>query len=89
MKKRNIFYGKQTIIIFIIITLVLFIGSFIATNMRAGAGWMGFPLIFSSWNTNYPITTPNDFSVINLVLDLIIYYLAAVLISLGISKLKK
>lgn len=56
-----------------------------------GGGWWGIPFDFYSWGISgpNPADSVHDFYLIYLILDLIIYYAAAVLISLGISKLKK
>ena len=90
-KKSNIFYGKRTIILFIILTLFLLIFSFIRTNTMMGAGYWGIPFEFYSQGISGadPIESTNDFYLIYLLLDLIIYYAIAVLISFGIFKLKK
>lgn len=92
LKKKNIFYGKRTISIFIILTLGVLIYSFIKFIMMSGGGHMGFPFVFYSYGISGPNPATDSINhsyPIYLILDLIIYYISAVLLSFGISKLKK
>ena len=90
--KKEVFYGKVTISSFVILTILGLWGiSFITQFGMVGGGGAGFPIPYSHYNTAGPpeITPGNWFSYTNLIGDLIIYYIVAVLISLGFLKLKK
>lgn len=89
MKKGNVFYGKRTIILFMIITLILLIFPKMVINIiTAGGGQLGFPITFF-WSGMVEPPSYHEFIFINLILDLVIYYAVAVIISFGISRLKK
>ena len=89
--ENKILYGKRTIILFIVISVVLLGYSLYTTYMMAGAGWIGIPFTVYSWGDagGPPAEPVSGFSLINLILDLLVYYVIALIISFGISKIKK
>jgi len=90
--KSNIFYGKRTIIIFIVL-LAIFM--FICPNFYSFIGMFGagtnYGVPFEVYYSNVSLGPSNQprFSWINLILDLVIYYITALIISLLISKARK
>ena len=88
-KKVNpkVFFNKISIISFIIISLLfLFIIPFFQNIFMIGRVFYGIPFEVSSSNPSlFPMPAPT-FSILNLILDLVIYYIVSVIISLIFSK---
>lgn len=83
----KIFYKKSTIISFIIICILSFtVFWFFTSFISIGAGYAGFPFIFSKWATSNP--PQSYFSITFLILDLLIYYIVSLIISYFISFIK-
>jgi len=88
----KILYNKRIITIFIILTVLVIVGSFIFGAFRTGGGWIGFPFPFYESGIIDDIETGGPYSNFYLpllILDLIIYYIAAILISIIGPKPKK
>lgn len=84
---KKIFF-VSTIILFAIFCFLSFVIYNNWSNRLDGAGYSGFPLVYSSWGTSTP-QGAHTFSLIYLLLDLLLYLVVAMLISLPISKFSK
>ncbi len=87
---KKIFYGKRTIIFFVILCVL---GLFLL-NIRqffiSGSFNIGFPFLYKGVGIGAsPEYSHSYFNVVNLILDIIIYYILSVLISFSLSFKKK
>ena len=87
--EKKILYDKKTIIIFIIVTFVVLGISEFATNFKENSGYLGIPFIFITWDGTPPAKYTSTFNLVGLILDLVIYYITAVFIYIGLYKFKK
>lgn len=85
---KKVFYNLITLISFIILLILLNLFSpFSYMNGTYGGGWVGYPIIFSE--TGDLPHAQTSFQLIHLIVDLIIYYTLAVLISIIFTKKQK
>jgi len=85
----KIFYGKLTIILFIVLLIIFLAIPYYQykTAMIEGGNSVGWPFTYSSWGTTTPemAVAGTQFSVLPFIGNIIVFYLAALIISLIIS----
>ncbi|GAF77220.1 unnamed protein product [marine sediment metagenome] len=84
--EKSVLYNKKTIFIFVLISLVFIITSYTKTFFMGGVGFVGFPFQFYNWEISGFGEGIDQYNLLNLILDLIFYYVLAILVSFGISK---
>ena len=89
MKKKRCkrYFSKDILLTFIVLILLSFVIPFLFADFAGG--YFGFPLHFYYWGTS-KIVNSTQFFPINLLLDMLIWYVIAILISwIPITKTKR